>query len=813
MADAARFWGIPQQQLQAPAGASSYMQDLVTALNARPHVYKERDAIKNVKEPLERLKSAPAEERIAFLFETLAVLSTPASMSLDVVLRGVLSQVLRDGLDLSSLHALRLVELISDRSYRFHFPYKALLSSFQNVPMTPALKEEALLPVTRDHRRKPRDERDPGADRHSLVHGEKEKPAEAVSSWSRHIFEEIDGSGKQMAWRRLFLHARSLTQSSAPVKWQKEAVACVDNIGRREFLEAADRWLALGPMPEMPSQLQVPDEEADYQKGFIWTLGALGDASLAPGIADFAFACFRKIPQIGAVSHRVGNACVNALAAMPGLDAVTQISRLAMRVKYDVARRLIEKALVRAAERNHVGRDDLEAMSVPSFGLNQTGARIETIGSCEARLAVEDGIASLSWWREGTPLKAAPNEVKTNHAAALADLKKAAKELQAVLSTQRLRLERQLLSQSSCRFEQWKEWYLNHPVTSAFTKCLIWEIQTGDASQTAMWWRDGLVDWAERPVTAAPDSAVRLWHPIRAQVQEVLSWRCFLEDRSIRQPFKQAHREVYLLTDAERETETYSNRFAGHIVRQHQFSALCRERGWQFNLMGEWDSHNTPYLELPRYNLRAEFDVEFSEGADVSGHMVYTTIGTDRMQFFPIEAKRKRFELRPPAKPLRLADIPAVVFSEVMRDADLMVGVTSIGADPTWAVDHQDEHAEYWLRFADAELSTFAQNRKAVLESLLPKLTIRDRCRISDRYLVVRGESNEYRIHLGSGNVLMEPGSRYLCIVRGAGDAAATVPLPFEGDSMLAVILSKAFLLANDKVIRDETILRQIRRS
>jgi hypothetical protein len=149
----------------------------------------------------------------------------------------------------------------------------------------------------------------------------------------------------------------------------------------------------------------------------------------------------------------------------------------------------------------------------------------------------------------------------------------------------------------------------------------------------------------------------------------------------------------------------------------------------------------------------------------------------------------------------------------VMRDADLLVGVTSIGADPAWGADHQDEHAEYWQRFADAELSTFAENRKSVLTSLLPKLTIRDRCRITDRYLVVRGESNEYRIHLGSGNVLMEPGSRYLCIVRGAGDTAATVPLPFEGDSMLAVILSKAFLLADDKSIRDQTILRQIRRS
>src|SRR5439155_7338762 len=115
--------------------------------------------------------------------------------------------------------------------------------------------------------------------------------------------------------------------------------------------------------------------------------------------------------------------------------------------------------------------------------------------------------------------------------------------------------------------------------------------------------------------------------------------------------------------------------------------------------------------------------------------------------------------------PLRLADVPAVVFSEVMRDVDLLVGVASIGSDPAWGAERNGPHTEYWHRFADAELSGAAENRRTVLETLLPKLTIRDRCRLEGRYLFVRGESNEYRIHLGSGNVIMEPGSRYLCIV------------------------------------------------
>ena len=60
----------------------------------------------------------------------------------------------------------------------------------------------------------------------------------------------------------------------------------------------------------------------------------------------------------------------------------------------------------------------------------------------------------------------------------------------------------------------------------------------------------------------------------------------------------------------------------------------------------------------------------------------------------------------------------------------------------------------------------------------------------------------------------MEPNDQYLCIVPGRGDGAAraagAVFLPFEGDSTLSLILSKAFLLAEDAKIKDPSIVRQI---
>lgn len=57
----------------------------------------------------------------------------------------------------------------------------------------------------------------------------------------------------------------------------------------------------------------------------------------------------------------------------------------------------------------------------------------------------------------------------------------------------------------------------------------------------------------------------------------------------------------------------------------------------------------------------------------------------------------------------------------------------------------------------------------------------------------------------------MEPGNRYLCIVQGAATKASphSLTLPFEGDHTLSLILSKAFLLAADLKIKDQSILRQ----
>ena len=159
--------------------------------------------------------------------------------------------------------------------------------------------------------------------------------------------------------------------------------------------------------------------------------------------------------------------------------------------------------------------------------------------------------------------------------------------------------------------------------------------------------------------------------------------------------------------------------------------------------------------------------------------------------------------------------LPARAFSEAMRDVDLFVGVTSIGNDPTWLDAGNDDRRfrDYWTGYASGELTEQAGVRRDLLERLLPKLAIADVAELDGRYLRVRGTLRTYRIHLGSGNILMEPNDQYLCIVPGRGrteGGADRVFLPFEGDQVLSIILSKALMLARDEQIDDATITSQI---
>jgi hypothetical protein len=647
---------------------------------------------------------------------------------------------------------------------------------------------------------------------------------------------------KQQAWLRLLAHCQGASGGMPNEKWRKTARELFEALGAKDFNTRVLSWFPLVNQPRTqpiaewlreyqpdPNQL-ILEPHSDLLKGLAWCCGLKKDEELARALTALALSAYRKIPHKGPREVKVGNACVTALGMMPGMEGVYQLALLKVRVKFGTAQKFVENSLDAAAERSGVPRSELEEMAVPAYGLTEVGRCTEEVGDYIADLTVTGtDSTSLTWLKpDGKRQTSIPPVVREKFGDDLKELQSAAKDIQRMLPAQRERIDNMFREQKTWPFDTWRERYLDHPLVGVLARRLIWEFTSARKTTAGIFFNGVLVDLGLRPLQSLrADSSVHLWHPIGKDAEEIVAWRSWLDAQQIQQPFKQAHREVYLLTDAERGTRTYSNRFAAHILRQHQFNALCAARGWKNKLRLMVDAEFPPAtVYLPKWNLRAEFWIEGiggDYGADTNDAGVYLRLSTDQVRFYRMEAAQRSAHAsgggyhpgygEGDAVPLPLEEIPPLVFSEVMRDVDLFVGVASVGNDPTWNDGGPDgRYRQYWQEYSFGELSASAKTRKDVLERLVPKLKIAGRCSFRDRFLVVQGSIRTYQIHLGSGNILMEPNDQYLCIVPRQGEKEdSAVALPFEGDRTLSIIISKAFLLAADDKIKDQTILNQIK--
>ena len=625
------------------------------------------------------------------------------------------------------------------------------------------------------------------------------------------------------AWLGLLQLWQKATAGQPTAKLRKELDAATAAIGPDAVREQGRAWLQLlADTPVTEKQHVVTyDSGRDYHystwdfvseanataaKGLIWTLLPLGDPALLQLLTTLAAKCFRKIPGKGPLAAGLGNACLLALS-QNGLPGVAALARVRSKIRQTNTQETIARYIAQESEKLGVSPAEIEDMAVPDFGL-ENGRLVEDFGDYTATLTLTDGKAELQWQKADKPLKTAPAALKATHADELKELKTAQTQAQQTYAAQRDRLDRSFVEERRMPWSWFAQYYFDHGLMGLLARRLIWRLHRPDGTfQDALYLNDSWQDAHGQPVPIPEaDTQVQLWHPVLATAAEVVAWRELLEKHQLRQPLKQAFREVYLLTPPEEHTRTYSNRMAAHILKQHQFNSLAKLRGWRYRLLGAYDKgydSEIASLPLPAHSLTAEYWVsEVYADGEWNDTGIYNYVSTDQVRFTRNDA------------PVALREIPPLAFSEVMRDVDLFVGVASVGNDPQWRDNGGlAQFRNYWESYSFGDLSEVAKNRKLALERLVPRLKIGKVSEIKGNFLVVKGHRHTYKIHLGSGNILMEPNDQYLCIVpdrssKTMGDSA--VFLPFEGDAVLSIILSKAQLLMDDDKITDPTILRQL---
>jgi hypothetical protein len=244
---------------------------------------------------------------------------------------------------------------------------------------------------------------------------------------------------------------------------------------------------------------------------------------------------------------------------------------------------------------------------------------------------------------------------------------------------------------------------------------------------------------------------------------------CFREERV--QPFKQIFRELYLLTTAEKRDEGYSQRYAGQQVNPKQAFALLGTRLWISN----YDEGIKRTFH--HASITAQIDIlnTWLTPGEIDG---VTLEGV----FFSRSGERNL---------MNLDDVPPRLFSEVMRDLDLVVSVAHRGG-----VDPEASHSTIEMR-------------TAILRETIQWLNLNN-VQLKESWVLIEGQRATYNVHMGSGVVHKQPGGT-LCIIPIHSQHRGRIFLPFvDNDPKTAEIISKVLLLAKDEAIHDPSILEQI---
>jgi hypothetical protein len=269
---------------------------------------------------------------------------------------------------------------------------------------------------------------------------------------------------------------------------------------------------------------------------------------------------------------------------------------------------------------------------------------------------------------------------------------------------------------------------------------------------------------------------VAIAHPVALSGCGALDqWQQRVIAEHIAQPFKQVFRETYLAGETER-AATSSARFAGHPLVARRAFALLRQRGYA-------PGRGLAVREWPSLNLRA--CLRWAAPDEDAGRLLAAGPDAD-----PVTSGPVWFEDHS-ADPLCLEAVPPVVFSETLRDADLVVSLAAAGE----------------LGFSSHETRRV---RAALIRYLaravgLTNIYVGD----DDTHVLVEGTRAMYRLHLGSGSVLLEHTRRHLDL-GGVRSAQMEALLGESLDSNTARIIGLITALSQDSQITHPEFLRQV---
>mgnify|MGYP001028384702 CR=1 FL=1 len=391
-------------------------------------------------------------------------------------------------------------------------------------------------------------------------------------------------------------------------------------------------------------------------------------------------------------------------------------------------------------------------------------AEVLTFDEVSIRLMVnENGQSSLEIKRDDKILKAIPAKLKKEKS--IVALKSFNKTLQNQYKRTRKSLEEAMVNGDVFSLNEITI-LMGHPVVAPMLQKLV--LKSGEA--LGFWQEGALVSPSGN--STAPSEALQIAHCTDLYAsQQWSSYQQHCFEQQMQQPFKQIFRELYVPTEDELGEKAVSRRYAGHQVQPQKTVALLKTRGWTVNY--EEGLQKTYHQE--GFIARMFAMADWFTPADVESPTLETI----------------EFTSRKTGKNVPFDQLDPRIFSEVMRDIDLVVSVAHVGdVDP------------------EASQSTIELRNAIVRETT--RLFKLGNVTLKGKHALIKGDKNEYSVHLGSAIAHKMPGVA-LSILPVHSQHRGRMFLPFlDEDPKTAEIMSKILLLAKEKEIQDPTILKQI---
>lgn len=381
----------------------------------------------------------------------------------------------------------------------------------------------------------------------------------------------------------------------------------------------------------------------------------------------------------------------------------------------------------------------------------------------------EDGMGSLIVEKDGKRQKTVPSNLAKNDT--VLTLKATIKDLKEQKRRAKECLEKAMVECTEFGREELAK-ISGNPVLRPLLTALVWNDGGRNGFLTEAGGRICLCDLQGNSHDIAAEAKLRIAHPYdMMQTGEWSGYMKLLYQQKLIQPFKQVYREYYPITEDERQERTLSRRYAGHQVQPQKTVALLKGRGWTVDY--EEGLQKVFYKENLIVHLYAMAD--WFSPADIEAPTL------EVIRFY----NRDTYECVP------FEEVPPILFSETMRDIDLVVSVAHVGG-----VDPEASHSTVEMRVAIATELT-------KLLKLTNVTWVGSHARIA-------GTLANYSVHMGSGVVHAE-GKGMLAILPVHSQARGRIFLPFaDDDPKTAEIMSKIVLLAEDKKLKDPSILSQL---